>query len=208
MDTEFLLRVRDAAIEAKHPWPEYVACEASIATGDGSSDLAKLANNIFAFKAPQNLEKDQKTITLKDKSFSNDGWQEKTSVYLKFETLADCIAYRLHLLKRFNMYANALRATTGEDFIMQLCGQWQRIPDKTKRNSQTYQFGEMLYLFMAPRFYIPAGRAQQILSLYAEQVAVFTQPAAKVEDAPVIAEAKDAAPKEAKGDKPSPKTQE
>lgn len=185
--TDFLLGVRDAAGTAKHPWPEYVACEAALASDYGKRDLAAKAHNLFDLQAPQTVNKNQKTIVVNTPVIDRGRSVDSFKTYLQFESFAECLEYRLKMLHQFNMYGTSLRAKTGEEFVRELCASWQRLPDNADDGRLVYMFGEKKYLFMAGRFYLGADRAKFILDLYESVKDAFVVPepkAAKKKDQP------------------------
>lgn len=105
-----------AADAARHCWPGYAACEAAIDSDFGTSELAENANNFFKLRAPVKLQ-------LPDRIYPMRGVLRQLD-FLKFQSMAECFEYRMLFLRRFPVFAPALRARTGREYIQAVSLLW------------------------------------------------------------------------------------
>lgn len=126
----FIARAAAAAAEAQHPWPEYAACEAALESTYGASLLARDDNNLFGMK--QHQHPIYGTAVLPTREFLHGQWQTVNACFVKYPTWRECFADRVATLQRmaphFAHYAEALRAATGEDYVLAVSATWSTDP--------------------------------------------------------------------------------
>jgi flagellum-specific peptidoglycan hydrolase FlgJ len=134
----FLVKARDAALAAGHPWPEYAACEAALESRWGTSKLCVQGNNLFGEK--QHLVPIFGTMTLMTwEDLNKDGKPEpeeyiKGVKWVKFPDWSSCFKSRIDTISRlanehrFSGYAAALKAADGEEFVREVSKNWATDP--------------------------------------------------------------------------------
>jgi flagellum-specific peptidoglycan hydrolase FlgJ len=149
MQGDFLLRAYQAAVDAKHVFPEYAACEAALESGWGHSALSLQANNLFGQKQSHPPLPGTETLAMPTREYLHGAWMTVPANWTKFADWSACFASRMNLLQRLSEhdahYAAALRAATGEEFVTQVSVSWSTDPQ----------------------------RAGKVLSIYAEHKTVF-----------------------------------
>lgn len=137
---EFLTQMTDCARAAGHIWPEYAACEAALESNWGKSQLFKQANNVFGQK--QSRVPIYETYLKQTKEYIGGKWITIDAKWVKFPDVSTCFKERMNKLNQlsryYTEYANALKATTGEEFITQVSARWATDPERGAKVLQIY----------------------------------------------------------------------
>ena len=132
--TLFLNRASNAARAAHHTFPEYAACEAALESGWGRSKLATEANNLFGQKQSHPPLAGTETITMPTREYLHDHWMTVLANWTRFPSFTECFAARMELLNRlsrtFPNYQGALKAATGEQYVLAVSKSWSTDPDR------------------------------------------------------------------------------
>lgn len=134
--TEFLRKAYQAA-KPVHIFPGAAAAEAALESGWGTSGLCTRANNLFGMKKPHNWT--GPTISLPTREYIDEKWVTVMAVWPVFESWSACMTERMNTLKRVPRYAEALQATTPEDFIIDVSFKWATDPYRAKNVLSIYQ---------------------------------------------------------------------
>jgi flagellum-specific peptidoglycan hydrolase FlgJ len=134
IQTLFLIRASNAARAAHHIFPEYAACEAALESGWGRSKLAVEANNLFGQKQSHPPLTGTETITMPTREYLHDHWMTVLANWTKFPGMTECFAARMTLLnslsRTFPHYQAALKAATGEQYVLAVSKSWSTDPDR------------------------------------------------------------------------------
>lgn len=150
---EFLLKGEAAAKAAEHVFPAYAACEAALESGHidrlthaniyGGSDLARLHNNLFGMKQHQHPVFG--TCCLPTREFLHSQWVTVASTdWVEYPDWASCFQDRMATLRRlglrpgFQHYANALAATGGTQYVLEVSSQWSTDPQRGRKVLNIY----------------------------------------------------------------------
>lgn len=139
MQDRFLRTAAAAAQAARHPYPEYAACEAALESNWGQSRLAREANNLFGQK-----HSDASTdgalaspLLMPTQEFLHGRWITVMAEWARFADQASCFRARMALLRRlehsYSAYARALVATTGESFVEEVSRAWSTDPGRAAK---------------------------------------------------------------------------
>jgi flagellum-specific peptidoglycan hydrolase FlgJ len=138
----FLARAYRAAQAAHHVFPEYAACEAALESGWGRSKLAVEANNLFGQKQSHPALPGTETITMPTREYLHDHWMTVLANWTKFPGWTECFAARMALLKRlsdaFLHYQAALKAATGEQYVIAVSQSWSTDPERAGKVLAVY----------------------------------------------------------------------
>ncbi len=134
---EFLCRAAAAAAEAGHVFPEYAACEAALESGWGLSRLAVEANNLFGQKQYATPLSGTGTLEMSTREFLHGQWVTVPARWVKFVDWASCFKERMRMLEglsgRYPVYAKALQAASGEQFVTLVSSRWSTDPERAKK---------------------------------------------------------------------------
>jgi flagellum-specific peptidoglycan hydrolase FlgJ len=137
---QFLNDCVAAAKQAKHVFPEMAACEAALESAWGSSKLAIDALNLFGKKMPANYQ--GQTISIPTREYLNGAWVTVPAEWVKYAALGDCFTDRMATLVRLSSsyphYANAISATTPEEYIAEVSQTWSTDPQRAAKVKQIY----------------------------------------------------------------------
>ncbi len=137
---QFLLMAHDAAALACHPYPAYAACEAALEANWGQSKLARDGNNLFSEK--QHSTPVYETLIFNAWEDDNkDGRPEPgeyyPSCFIKFPDWGACFRSRINTLIRLSSkyegYAAALKAESGEEFVRAVSRNWSTDPLRAEK---------------------------------------------------------------------------
>ncbi len=136
---EFLLKAFEAAIKAKHIFPDYAAAESALESAWGKSKLAIQGNNLFGRKqSAKNPVFD--TIDFPTKEFFHGAWETVPAHWVKYPDWASCFDDRMALLRRLSsLYGPALEALNGEDFVRLVSEHWATDPNRADKVLSIYQ---------------------------------------------------------------------
>ena len=152
MQGDFLLRAYQAAVDAKHVFPEYAACEAALESGWGHSALSVQANNLFGQKQSHPPIEGTETLAMPTREYLHGAWVTVQANWTKFSDWDGCFTARMSLLQRLSAhdphYAEALSAATGEIFITQVSVSWSTDPQRA---------GKVLSIYDAHKSNFPVG---------------------------------------------------
>lgn len=130
----FLVRACRAALEARHIYPEYAACEAALESGWGRSKLAMEANNLFGQKQSHPPLTGTETLAMPTREYLHGHWTTVMANWAKFPDWQDCFAERMTLLERlshtFPHYRAALEAVSGEQYVTEVSQTWSTDPER------------------------------------------------------------------------------
>lgn len=182
----FLVTMRDAAKAAGHVWPTYAACEAALETaGDalpgipqsnfGRSETFIKARNIFGNKVPAQRPADMMAISIPTREFLNGRYVTVPADWILFNQISDAFTYRMQLLKKWNMYAPALNAKTGEEFVREVSARWQQItlpPD----GKMSFRFTSGVFAWQQGRWSTAPNRAPEVIAIYKQHQLLLEAP--------------------------------
>lgn len=136
-----LKQVFAAAMEAAVLYPQAQACEVMVETTWLTSELGVKDNNLFGMK--QHVHPIFGTVNLPTREFLHGGWTTVNADFVKYPTMADCFADRMHTLVTlaalklpatgllvYPHYAAALKAKTPEEFLAQVSLTWSTGPTR------------------------------------------------------------------------------
>ncbi len=138
---DFLRDARDAAISAKHPFPEMAAAEAALESNWGNSELAREANNLFGMK--QHAHAVYGTMNLPTREFEKGEWIQTVAHWVQYPDWASCFADRLATLQRlsnaFPHYKAALEAHDAETYVKEVSQTWSTDPGRARKVISIFQ---------------------------------------------------------------------
>ncbi len=176
-DEQFLVDMRDAAKGAGHIWPQFAACEVAVESGWGKSTLAREAFNLFGQKAPAKLANGQMTISLPTQEYQGGMMVRVTADWLRFPTAQACLEARMALLRRLPLYAYALRAKTGEEYVREVSARWLALDAKPSAEMQNvFEFASGWFQWQQGRWSTDPARAKKVLETYAAHAAILSPP--------------------------------
>ena len=135
---EFFAKAVPAAIASKHPWPLYQACEAALESAWGESELAKDYNNLFGMKIGFTT-RGCEVVEIPTRECINGKWLTVMATWPKFSTWTACMAAQVELLNRSLIYADAISAKTGEDYVRAVSKHWATDPERANKVLATYR---------------------------------------------------------------------
>jgi flagellum-specific peptidoglycan hydrolase FlgJ len=143
---DFLSLALQAAQDSGHVFPAYAACEAALESGWGESKLATVANNLFGMKQPKDPNATQyPVLSLPTKEFLNNEEVTVNALWPMYPSWGVCFSERMNTLRRVSIYAPALAATTGEDFVRLVSQHWSTDPERANKVLQIYRaHGDLL----------------------------------------------------------------
>ncbi|MGC9291190.1 MAG: glucosaminidase domain-containing protein [Acidobacteriaceae bacterium] len=158
MQSDFLLRAYNAAVGAKHIFPGFAACEAALESSWGHSQLALSANNLFGQKQDHPPMEGTGTIAMPTREFLHGSWVKVLANWAKFPDWDASFAARMRVLERMSgsypHYAAALRASNGEQFIVEVSKSWSTDPQRAGKVLSIYD--EHHSVFPAASSVVPA----------------------------------------------------
>lgn len=160
-----------------HPWPGYAAAEAflesaSWGAADGKSGLAENTNDVFGLKQPswwtgQVYDEQTREVVAGVSEMVDAEWPI-------FPSLSDCFAARLRVLSALPLYAEALAATTGEEFIRLVSASWSTGGSFTDLNAHpVIIFTGQPWQFNAGRWSTDPRRAAEVLLTWKGSPSIF-----------------------------------
>lgn len=168
----FLIQMCDAAKAANHLFPEYAACEGAIETGWGSSESFKQGWNVFGNK--QSAKPVYQTLSMPTWEVVNGRRVNIVANFIKFPDLATAFTYRMDTLKRLmGIYRDALNATTGENFVRNVSGQFAAADGPIDPTKYIYEFSDGIHQWLKPRWATDPLRASKVLQTYNAHKAIF-----------------------------------
>lgn len=133
----FLLKAYQAAIVSGHIFPGVAAAEAALESAWGTSKLARMANNLFGLKKPQNWT--GPVIDIPTREYLNEKWVTVPATWPVFPTWVESFTSRMETLRRVPRYAVSLAATTPEDFAIEVSSKWATDPDRAANVLSIYR---------------------------------------------------------------------
>lgn len=128
----FLAKAFAAAKTAGHVWPQAAACEAVVETAWGTSQSYLQGNNAFGTK--QHVHAIFKTVNLPTREYINGAWCQVNAPFIAYPDLQACFSDRMDTLTRlapsYPHYDAALKATTPEEYLVQVSQTWSTDPDR------------------------------------------------------------------------------
>lgn len=136
---EFFEKALPAARAAGHIWPEYAVCEAALESAWGESKLARMANNLFGQKKGK---ENYPCISIPTREYVKETakWITVDAQWPAFPDWETSFRERMALLNRNPVYADALKAATGEDFVKEVSYHWATDPHRGNSVLLTYKF--------------------------------------------------------------------
>lgn len=138
---EALKRVFAAAMESACLFPQAQACEVMVETTWLTSELGVKDNNLFGMK--QHSHPIYGTVNLPTREFLHGGWVIQNDDFVVYPTMAACFADRMATLEQlagftlkatglllYPHYSAALKASTPEEFLMQVSQTWSTGPTR------------------------------------------------------------------------------
>jgi flagellum-specific peptidoglycan hydrolase FlgJ len=135
---EFLKQAEAAAIAAGHVWPKFAACEAALESAWGESKLCRMANNLFGQKSGFTT-KEAEIIEIPTREFLKGQWVVVPAKWPKFADWSSSFAARMELLRAKSVYAPALAAATGYDFVSEVSKIWATDPKRGDKVLSIYR---------------------------------------------------------------------
>lgn len=139
-EIEFLRATTSAAAAGGSIWPDFVACEAALESGFGTSTLAREDNNLFGMK--QHVHPVYGTAALPTEEDLGGHWVRVTADWVKYPKAADCFADRMATLRRlapyYAHYAAALAALDGATFVREVSQSWSTDPQRAQKVLNIY----------------------------------------------------------------------
>ena len=136
----FLETCATAANGAGHVFPIMAACEASLESSWGASELAKGAHNLFGTK--QSLHPEYGTVHLPTREFLKGQWLTVDAAWVVYPDVRTCFLERMNTLRRlapeYPHYAFAIEAKDAETYITEVSLSWSTDPDRAKKVLQIY----------------------------------------------------------------------
>lgn len=121
-----------AAQASGHVYPAAAACEGAVESAWFTSQLYVQANNIFGMKSHAGTS--GPVLNMPTKEFLNGQWVTIIASWMKYPTLSASFADRMATLERlapeYPFYAEALNATTPEDYLVQVSKTWSTDPGR------------------------------------------------------------------------------
>ena len=178
-ETVFARTLVSEAKMSGHPWPGYAAAEAflesaSYSSTTGQSGLAYRDKDVFGIKVPSWWGGQVDSIVTRE--VLNGVSRMVNAKWPVFASYADGFAARLKVLHSVSVYAEALAATTGPEFIRLVSAEW--VPDNTLPEGPahpSYQFGTTYWQFKQGRWSTAPNRASSVLATYNSHPEVFGQ---------------------------------
>ena len=134
-EQDFLRRAWQAAVRAKHIWPEMAACEAALESGYGHSVLAVQDNNLFGMK--QHLHPIYETCSLPTRECLSGEWVTVNSNWIHYPDWDSCFADRMATLERlapfYPHYKRALEAASGTLYVLEVSATWSTDPQRAQK---------------------------------------------------------------------------
>lgn len=176
----FLLTMRDAATAAGHLFPAYAACEAALETAGtplvgvpqsnfGRDGVYLEGNNVFGNKAPATMPAEPSgmtTFNIETREYIQGiGYMMVPATWIRFSTIANAFTYRMSLLKRWSIYAEALRAQTGEEFVRCVSAKWQ-VVTLAADDKMIFKFTSGTYKWVSGLWSTGPSRASTVIAIY------------------------------------------
>jgi flagellum-specific peptidoglycan hydrolase FlgJ len=137
MSTEdFIDKAYKAAVESGHVFPEFAVCEAALESAWGKSKLCVAANNLFGQKKGK---ENYPIISIDTREYLKGKWVVVPAKWPKFPDWQTSFAERMNLLRRNPVYGEALKATTGVDFVKAVSKYWATDPLRADKVLQIYR---------------------------------------------------------------------
>lgn len=131
----FLRSAYQAAVKSGHIFPEIAACEAALESAYGTSELAKVDNNLFGMK--QHQHPIFGTHNLPTKECVNGQWKATSAAWVSYPSWTECFADRIATLKRLASvrpnYATALSAGSGPTYAIFVSKTWSTDPQRAEK---------------------------------------------------------------------------
>ena len=140
---DFFAKAVPAVIASGHPWPLYQACEAALESGWNTSLLATRDNNLFGQKQGFSTEGCQ-IVEIPTREFLNGQWCTVTATWPRFADWNSCFKAQVALLEHSAIYAPALSAKTGEDYVRLVSAHWATDPERADKVLATYHANWLL----------------------------------------------------------------
>jgi flagellum-specific peptidoglycan hydrolase FlgJ len=135
LEEQFLRKAWQAAVNAKHVFPEMAACEAALESGYGRSQLAAQDSNLFGMK--QHAHPLYGTVSLPTREFLNNEWVAVEANWVRYDDWQECFTDRMATLTRLAPviahYRAALAASKGEDYVRQVSLSWATDPARADK---------------------------------------------------------------------------
>lgn len=135
LQKEFLAKALAHAQLAGHLFPEYAACEAALESAWGNSTLCREGNNLFGEK--QHKQPVYETLELTTEEYIKGEWVHQTAKWVKFPSWKESFQSRMDTIRRlasdYAGYADALAASTGEDFVSSVSRDWSTDPLRAQK---------------------------------------------------------------------------
>lgn len=137
--TAFLHRAFSAAKVSGHIFPDYAACEAALESNWGRSELCVKGNNLFGSKLPSDriIPKTWGAIVMPTKEFLHDKWVTIEAKFVAYPGWTNSFTDRMYTLNLLSSsyphYANALKATSGQEFVEEVSKSWSTDPLRAKK---------------------------------------------------------------------------
>lgn len=176
-ETQFATQMVAEAKTSGHPFPGYAAAEAflesaSYTSTTGQSGLASRDKDVFGLKQPSWWTGQVDEIITRE--VINGVSEMVNAKWPVFASYADCFAARLKVLQSVPIYAEALAATTGPEFVRLVSAAW--VPDNTLPEGPvhpSYLFGSVYWQFSKSRWSTAPNRASSVLSTYSAHPEIF-----------------------------------
>lgn len=129
---DFLRKAGIAAKTAGHIWPAAAACEAAVETAWGTSKSCTEGNNLFGTK--QHVHAIYKTVNLPTREYIHGAWCLISAPFIAYPdwqaSFSDRMATLTRLAPSYPHYDAALKATTPEEYLVEVSQTWSTDPDR------------------------------------------------------------------------------
>jgi flagellum-specific peptidoglycan hydrolase FlgJ len=141
LQRDFLDRASAEATRASHPFPQMAACEAALESSWGNSQLAREGNNLFGMK--QHAHPIYGTMTLPTREFLLGDWKQVTAKWVSYPDWRSCFVDRLATLQRlsnaFPHYKAAIDAQDAKTYITEVSQTWSTDPRRAEKILSIYE---------------------------------------------------------------------
>jgi flagellum-specific peptidoglycan hydrolase FlgJ len=123
------------AYSAGHIFPRMAACEAALESAYGTSQLSRLAFNLFGLKQSQHPI--FATLSLPTKEYLDDQWVHVKADWVEYPSFLACFKDRMATLLRlrtaYQHYNDALQASTPEVYVTEVSKSWSTDPIRAEK---------------------------------------------------------------------------
>jgi len=172
LQQQFAVQMVAQAKASGHIFPSYAAAEACLESAWGYSQLCQRTNDVFGMKAPNGWT--GRTITMHTNEIIRGVAELEPATWPIFNSYMEAFVERMAILKRLPLYASALQATSGEQYLREVSGHWLEVEgdsDGTVTNLFTFPDGK--FQWVGSRWSTDPKRASDVLATYQSHPEIF-----------------------------------